>query len=284
MKLLEEKRVVLESSHQKQLEALSILVQAEFQHQHQEKLKLLFELQEWSNLARLNEYFRCFYQARTERINEIKDNLSQLQATQQSLIQEKQNIHLLAEQIKQKQNVLENHYIERQHVLSSLHSQLQKQEEHLSQVFKTLKENHSITPAYIDPVQNFSKMKKKLSLPVQSPGTVLSLIPQAKKKNAKKTYIDAKEGTPVVAIFPGKVVFSEWLRGVGLLIILDHGNGYMSLYGNNQTLYKSLGDTVNQGEMIARVGQSGGQAKPGLYFEIRKDGETLDPTPWFKHA
>ena len=58
----------------------------------------------------------------------------------------------------------------------------------------------------------------------------------------------------------------------------------MSLYGNNQTLYKSLGDTVNQGEMIARVGQSGGQAKPGLYFEIRKDGETLDPTPWFKHA
>lgn len=294
LKDLEEKRTKLEQSHQKQLIALQSLMCSEFQHQRKEGLQLIFEQSEWANLARLNEYFRYFYNARTTQLNEVKQSLAQLQMLQEPLIKEKLAVETLSQQIKTKQLALEEKYSQRHQLLTSIKNQqstantklshFQKQEAHLNQIFKSLKETLPVTPEYIEPVQKFSVMKKKLSLPIQSPHAVLSLIPGAKKDSAKKTYIEANEGTPVNAIFPGKVVFAEWLRGIGLLIILDHGNGYMSLYGNNQTLYKSLGDSVNQGEMIARVGQSGGQAKAGLYFEIRKDGETLDPTHWFKTA
>lgn len=292
LKDLEQKRIKLEQVHQKQLVALEALVRSEFQHQRKEGLQLLFEQSEWANVARLNEYFRYFYDARTTQLNEIKQSLTQLQTLQQALMKEQEAIESLSQQIKTKQAMLQEKYTQRHQVLTSLKtqrsdvntklSQFQKQETHLNQLFKSLKETLTVTPQYVEPMQKFSVMKKKLSLPIHSPQATLSLIPGAKKNNAKKTYIEASEGTPVNAIFPGKVVFAEWLRGIGLLIIVDHGNGYMSLYGNNQTLYKSLGDTVNQGEMIARVGQSGGQAKAGLYFEIRKDGETLDPTHWFK--
>lgn len=294
LKDLEQKRIKLEQSHQKQLTALEALVRSEFQHQQKESLQLLFEQSEWANLARLSEYFRYFYHARIERMNEVSEGLVQLKMLHEPLAKEQQTIETLSQQIKTKQFALQEKYAQRHELLTSIKAQrsavdsklshFQKQEAHLNQLFKSLKENLSVTPEYIEPVQNFSVMKKKLLLPIQSRHAVLSFIPDAKKNSAKKTYIEASEGTPVNAIFPGKVVFAEWLRGIGLLIIVDHGSGYMSLYGNNQTLYKSLGDSVNQGEMIARVGQSGGQAKAGLYFEIRKDGETLDPTHWFKTA
>ncbi len=144
---------------------------------------------------------------------------------------------------------------------------------------KSLHQKLATTPTYIEPAQDFAKAKHSLKLPISQSGAKLSTLPHL--SSAKKTYISAQTGTPVNAIFGGRVVFAEWLRGLGLLIIVDHGNGYMSLYGNNQKLYKGLGEWVNQGEMIATVGQSGGHAEPGLYFEIRKDGEALDPASWF---
>lgn len=294
LKHLQEQQASLQASQQKQLGALSLLVKNSFYQQQKERIQLLLEPQEWSTLARMNEYYRRFYHARANHLNELKNDLMQLQLLQEPLLREQQATNELAAKLQSQQLALEDKRAQRQALLSSLSLErlsaqekltaLQHQEEHLAQLFKTLQDKLSVTPTYIEPVQDFSKMKRKLSLPVQVPGVTLALIPHAKKENSKKTYIEANAGTPVNAIFPGKVVFAEWLRGVGLLIILDHGNGYMSLYGNNQKLYKSLGESVNQGEMIARVGQSGGHAKAGLYFEIRKDGEALDPTPWFQRA
>lgn len=92
--------------------------------------------------------------------------------------------------------------------------------------------------------------------------------------------IDAKEGTDIHAVTWGKVVYAEWLRGYGLLIIIDHGQGYMSLYAFNQSLYKQVGETVNAGDIIASVGQSDGRSQSGLYFGIRKKGLPIDPLEW----
>lgn len=294
LKALQQKQAGLQITHQAQLKALSELLSSTFRHQKKERLQLLLEPKEWSTLARLNEYYRRFYHARSQHVSELKNDLMQLQLMQEPILREQQAGRMLAEKLKNQQISLDQKRQQRQQLLASLSlerssaedrlTQLQQQEEHLTKLFKSLSNKLSVTPAYIEPVQNFSKMKRKLLLPIQEPHAVLSMIPNAKKDSSKKTYIEAEAGTPVNAIFPGKVVFADWLRGIGLLIILDHGNGYMSLYGNNQKLYKSLGDFVNQGEMIARVGQSGGHAKAGLYFEIRKDGEALDPTPWFQHA
>ena len=92
--------------------------------------------------------------------------------------------------------------------------------------------------------------------------------------------ISAGSGTQVHAVHGGRVVFADWLRGAGQLVILDHGNGYLSLYGHNQTLLKSAGDIVKAGDVISTVGNSGGQATPALYFAIRQQGRPSDPAQW----
>ncbi|MCH8141226.1 MAG: peptidoglycan DD-metalloendopeptidase family protein, partial [Proteobacteria bacterium] len=90
----------------------------------------------------------------------------------------------------------------------------------------------------------------------------------------------AVEGTPVTAIFRGRVVFADWLRGFGLLTIIDHGSGYMTLYGHADVLNKSVGEWVESGELIARAGRSGGQTASGLYFEVRQQGAAKGPLRW----
>lgn len=92
--------------------------------------------------------------------------------------------------------------------------------------------------------------------------------------------IGANPGTQVRAVHGGRVVFADWLRGAGLLVILDHGNGYLSLYGHNQSLLKRAGDIVKAGEAISTVGDSGGQDSSGLYFAIRQQGRPTDPSQW----
>ena len=96
----------------------------------------------------------------------------------------------------------------------------------------------------------------------------------------KGLFIRAGSGSPVKALGPGQVVFADWLRGFGNLIIVDHGDGYMSLYGNNETLLKQEGETVAAGDTIANVGNSGGNAESGLYFEVRYQSRAIDPLQW----
>ena len=86
------------------------------------------------------------------------------------------------------------------------------------------------------------------------------------------------------AISHGRVAYADWLRGYGLLLIIDHGDGYMSLYGHNQVLYKETGEWVEAGDLIASVGNSGGQAHTGLYFEIRHNGKPTNPTQWCRRS
>ncbi|HEV7272233.1 MAG TPA: peptidoglycan DD-metalloendopeptidase family protein [Pseudoxanthomonas sp.] len=94
--------------------------------------------------------------------------------------------------------------------------------------------------------------------------------------------IGAPSGTPVTAVADGTVVFSEWMTGYGLILILDHGNGYMSLYAHNDSLLKDSGDRVKRGDAVARVGTSGGQGQAALYFELRRNGQPVDPSSWLQ--
>src|SRR6185369_730339 len=96
----------------------------------------------------------------------------------------------------------------------------------------------------------------------------------------KGLFIASPTGQDVKAIAPGRVVFADWLRGFGNLLIIDHGDGYMSLYGNNESLFKQVGDAARSGETVAAVGNSGGNMDSGLYFEIRHQGVAFDPLGW----
>jgi murein hydrolase activator len=104
------------------------------------------------------------------------------------------------------------------------------------------------------------------------------LDPELKLKPSDTTLLPAKQGDKVFSIYPGKIVFANWLKGFGLIIIIDHGHNIMSLYGHNQTLFKTAGDWVNKGDIISLVGKSGGYQKAGLYFEIRENGQPLANT------
>jgi septal ring factor EnvC (AmiA/AmiB activator) len=128
----------------------------------------------------------------------------------------------------------------------------------------------------------FSAARGKLPWPVN--GRLLARFGDARGNDVRAKWdgvmISASPGTQVHAVHGGRVVFADWLRGAGLLVILDHGNGYLSLYGHNQSLLKSAGDIVKAGEAISTVGDSGGQDSAGLYFAIRQQGRPTDPSQW----
>ncbi|MGE6293909.1 peptidoglycan DD-metalloendopeptidase family protein [Aeromonas media] len=119
-----------------------------------------------------------------------------------------------------------------------------------------------------------------LRWPVQGPILISYGSPRTAELKWKGTLIGASEGTQVKAVAPGQVVYADWLDGFGMLLVIDHGRGYMSLYGHNQSLLRQVGQSVEQGEPVALVGDSGGQDRPGLYFEIRYQGEAINPTKW----
>ena len=130
----------------------------------------------------------------------------------------------------------------------------------------------------------FKQQKGLLPWPVQGP--FIARYGQSRNRGDLKwngILIGSTYGTPVQAVSHGRIAFSDWLQGYGFITIVDHGDGYMSLYGHNESLFKQAGDWVAAGEIIATTGDSGGQPKPGLYFEIRSRGKPVDPYLWCSH-
>lgn len=128
---------------------------------------------------------------------------------------------------------------------------------------------------------NFASLKGKLRLPVR--GDLTNRFGTSREDSGiswKGLFIKANEGADVKSVATGRVVFADWLRGFGNLIILDHGGGYMSLYGNNQAVFKQVGDNVQAGDTIASVGNSGGNETSGLYYELRRQSHPFDPLSW----
>ena len=128
---------------------------------------------------------------------------------------------------------------------------------------------------------SFAALRGKLRLPVR--GDVMNRFGSSREDSGiswKGLFIKANEGAEVKSVATGQVVFADWLRGFGNLIILDHGNGYMSLYGNNQAVLKQVGDNVRAGDVIASVGNSGGNQTNGLYYELRSQSRPFDPLSW----
>jgi murein hydrolase activator len=135
------------------------------------------------------------------------------------------------------------------------------------------------------PVQGndaFAHLRGKLGWPVT--GHVVARFGETRAGGVKwdGVLVATERGAPVRAVYQGRIIYADWLPGLGLLTIVAHGDGYMSLYGHNERLYKAVGERVAAGDAIASAGDSGGSSRPELYFEIRKGGKPVDPRPWFK--
>lgn len=283
--------------HQKQLgqenDYLAEQVYAAFTLGRQERAKLLFSQQDPQALQRNLVYYQYFSNARVALINEVQRNIDQIIATEELIRQAQldleQNQKSLAAQIKE----LNVDLGKRKTILSSLDkelklqggslSRLQDEATQLQNLIKSIEEIFVDAPESEISHKAFAELKGKLAWPVK--GKVKRLFGRNKPQSELRwqgVVIEAPNGRQVKAVSHGRIAFADWLRGLGNLIIIDHGNSYLSLYGHNESLYKSAGEWVDAGDVISTIGNSGGQKKPGLYFEIRKKGRPQNPTGWCK--
>lgn len=274
-----------------QIILLGQLLQHVYTQNQREKWLMLFQQNDASRLSRLEKYYTILSHDRRAALQTLIQELKVIEQKKIALEETIKKLYLINKATQKKQQQLAEFKTARSSILNRIKntvdaktqslSQLKEQQRSVENTLSNLHSNLKVLPEYIEPIVQFSAQKQKLRLPIFESHTLTSVFNHPNLSH-KKTYIKAQSGTPVHAIYHGTVVFSEWLRGIGLLLIIDHGSGYMSLYGNNQILYKSVGEKVETGEVVARVGQSGGQAEPGLYFELRKDGIALEPSEWFK--
>ena len=261
----------------------------------QEYLKLILNQQDPSSAGRSFAYYNYFSQARSQRLQLAKQTLEKLEQTKINIANERERLSNLAVYAREQKSKLESASQSRVQIVARLQVQIDQKGSDLSRLLDDEKNLRQILDIIDDTMpelatQNtqripFAKLKGKLNWPVK--GKIAANFGKARNQSNVKwngVMIRAPEGRAVQAVSYGRVAYADWLRGYGLLIIIDHGDGYMSLYAHNQSLYKEPGDWVKSGEQIARVGTSGGQSEPALYFEVRLNGKPSNPLIWCKRG
>jgi len=278
-----------------QKQALGQQMRASYAMGRQGTIKILLSDKNPTAIGRTLTYYKYFNQARAQRINDISDNINELDLLKKDIGHETRQLEQLVSEQQQQQQQRETEYQTRHQVLIKLNNNIDNKEkrlknllqdkEKLSLLLEQLRKALSDIPPDIGNLEPFEKLHGKLNLPTRGRiSTHFGAPRNTGKLRWQGITINAAEGNEVKAIYHGRVAFADWLRNFGMLIIIDHGDGYMSLYAHNQALYRDVGEWVDQNDVIATIGNSGGQAKPGLYFEIRHNGTPTDPARWVKTA
>jgi septal ring factor EnvC (AmiA/AmiB activator) len=262
----------------------------------------MLDNQDPNQVARDLQYYRYIARNRAAWLASLRSNLKTLNSVSLQVKNQSSELeNLRAEQAAEKQKLLQDQR-ERAQVLGQVSKQLsqqrreytnlQRNENRLAKLVtkisemlaqpkhKTLFKNSNIPDNRFDG-KPFDQLRGKLTLPIK--GDISNQFGATRPDSTviwKGLFIRSSSGQTVKAVAAGRVVFADWLRGFGNLLIVDHGNAYMSLYGNNETLYKQVGDELRGGDTIATVGNSGGNADSGLYFELRHESKPLDPLLW----
>ncbi len=251
-------------------------------------VKLLLGEHAPQEISRLLTYYDYIHRARLNVINDLKKTLVELARVEQSIAAETQRLTQAQKQKRFAEKKLKTKRQSRAILISSAQQQLIEEYAQLTQLQYDEKRLTELLKAFSAQTHNATVSgklnEKKGQLPWPLRGKLTQHFGDKLGRNLqwKGMLILAGEGEPVRAIAAGRVVYAGWLRGYGLLMIVDHGKGYLTLYGRNQSLYKQVGDQVFEGEMLAEVGQSGGFEKSGLYFELRRNGQAIDPEKWLR--
>ena len=274
-------------------EALASQVRMSFLTGRQEALKLMLNQEAPARLGRMMAYYDYLNRARSVRIDNVSRELgvlAELAAATESAARE---LASLEREQQRELDELERLRTRRKEAVTELDAmigteeeeiqRLRSEEQRLTELVRELKAALAEFP--VDSQEPFSNARGSLPWPVT--GRVLSRYGEVRagpQLRWQGVQVGAPAGAPVRSIYHGRVVYSDWFVGLGLLVIVDHGEDFMSLYGHNEALLKEVGDWVAPGEVIAQVGDSGGEAQTALYFEIRKDGEPVDPRAWMRRA
>jgi murein hydrolase activator len=269
--------------------ALAQQMRAAYMIGREEPLKLLLNQQDPARAGRMFAYYSYFGRARAGVIAAIDTDIQTLAGLDAQLAGDEQRLETLQSAAADEVSQLQTARAARDAALVAIKAEsrnsaqtlqrLQGQQGALSALLRDLK--RALQPFPSDASGAFGTLRGRLAWPVG--GHLAAHFGQVRVGGLKwdGMLIDTERGADVRAVYRGRVIYADWLPGLGLLTIIDHGDGYLSLYGHNDRLYKAVGDTLAAGDVIAVSGDSGGTSRPQLYFEIRKGGHPVDPGPWF---
>ena len=282
----------LKTAIRKQQSLLSSQLKSAFMAGHYDYAKMLFYQDDARTFERVITYYQYVAKARLKEIESFRGNVARLEEVNEALEEKALALVNLQKDQENQRAVLITRQDDRKTTLKKINQTIASENQKIASLQadeKALKDaieaarlaaERAAREAKIS-LDGLAKLKGKLKVPVD--GRIRNLFGNRRQGQVrwKGIIIDGAEGDPVNSIAPGKVLYADWLRGFGLVSIIDHGDGYMSVYGHNQALLKQVGDEVRSGERIALVGRSGGQEYPNLYFEIRHKGKALNPRTWF---
>ncbi len=264
-------------------------VRAAYMNGNQERIKLLLNQRDPATLGRLMAYYGYLNEHRSENIEAVTSAIDKLAALRSELAAEQARISDLAKERYAELTRLNEAQERRRALLAKLRDKiagegqeverLAAQEKDLTRLIAELTSILSDYP--ITSEDPFSEHKGRLTWPVA--GRLLHDFGQPRVSDQLKwngVVLAAPRGREVRSVYHGRVVFADWLAGLGLLVIVDHGDNYMTLYGYNETILKNAGDWVAPGDVLATVGNSGGRAESALYFEVRRGTQPLNPRQW----
>lgn len=291
LRQLEARRDALDIKLAAQRETLAALLRSAYVVGRGEELKLLLAQEDIAKIGRMLEYFHYFERARVGQIQALLEDLDALAQVHRAIDTETTQLAATRAQRADEAGQLDVERMQRAQALADLEKQLKydqarlaalgQDEKALSDLLAKLRDVFADIPKQLAGAEPFASQRGRLNWPVR--GKVLNGFgARAGERVSSGIVIAAADGAEVHAVSHGRVVFADWMRGYGLLLILDHGDGYLSLYGYNETLLKDVGDWVNANETIATSGSTGGQKTPGTYFELRAQGKPIDPRAWLK--
>ncbi|MEX2494988.1 MAG: peptidoglycan DD-metalloendopeptidase family protein, partial [Woeseia sp.] len=278
-----------EAELESELEQLAAQVRSAYVTGRQERIKLLLNQHDPATLGRLLAYYRYLSEHRGRNIEAVNGRLDELTALHRQAAEEQDRLSALAGARYSELTELHGAQEQRRTLLVDLKVRMKREGSEIERLAaeekdltRLIAELSSILSDYpITSDAPFTELKGGLTWPVA--GDVVHDYGQPRVGGGLKWHgvvLAAPRGREVRAVYHGRVVFADWLAGLGLLVIVDHGEGFMTLYGYNETILKSAGDWVAPGDVIATVGDSGGQQQSGLYFEMRKGARPVDPRPW----
>jgi len=313
---IQQKMQVFQNEVSKQNKELAGQIRAAHAMGQQKKLKLLLNQQDPALSSRMMVYYDYLNMARAKKLASIEESMQHLEQLGKQEQEETELLEKNLEQKKLEQMAVDSVREQRAQLLAQLSNDFSSNEQQIDRLkesesklkdlisslqqstddvaFETVQEmelfkvedNPEANDYSVEDKNDFPELKGDFSslkgqLPWPIKGRVANKFGSPRAEGTwDGVLIDAKEGAEIRAVTRGKVVYADWLRGYGLLTIIDHGKGYMTLYAFNQSLYKKIDERVEAGDVIASVGQSGGRSQPGLYFEMRKEGQPIDPLEW----
>jgi septal ring factor EnvC (AmiA/AmiB activator) len=272
--------------------ALAGELRAAYVNGREEQLKLLLNQQDPAGFGRMLAYYGYFGRARADRIGNIRDKLEHLALVREKIAAENGRLKGLESQQEQELAALRSAQQKRTRTVQAIESQIKSQGGELKRLESQAKGLEKLIADLRKALRNvpvakqapFEPLRGKLPWPVQQ-GKVLARFGQPRAGGSMRwqgMMIGTDRGARVRAPFAGRVVYADWLPGMGLMIVLDHGGGYLSLYGHNEEVFRSVGDAVAAGDVIGAVGDSGGHNQPALYFEVRRGREPVNPENWLQ--